>query len=179
MPKLHHYDKFNTVRFITMSCYRRYRLFNHIRLYKIFLRHLESFRIKNETSVLGYVVMPNHVHLVLYPHIELKMGIAMGKLKSLSAYEIISDWKRENNEVLEKLRVMRGNKESYAFWQLRCYDHNCRSPKIVREKINYCHNNPVRAGLVKEPEEWRWSSYNCYWSNREEIVRVDKIDDLC
>jgi putative transposase len=179
MPKLRHYDKFNTARFITMSCYQRYRLFNHPRLYETFLRHLESFRIENEISVLGYVVMPNHVHLVLYPHSELKMGIAIGKLKSRYAYEIISGWKIENKKVHEKLRVMRGSKVSYAFWQLRCYDHNCRSPEIVREKIHYCHNNPVRAGLVKDPEEWRWSSYNCYLSNREEIVGVDKIDDLC
>ncbi|MEE9443476.1 MAG: transposase [candidate division Zixibacteria bacterium] len=179
MSKLKHYDEFGMARFITFSCYRRYKLFNREYVYEVFLKHLESFRRENDISILGYVIMPNHVNLVLYPHWKIEMGRSIGHLKSKFAYEILSEWKRIKKNRLERLWVYRGGKESFAFWQLRCYDHNCRSPETVREKIHYCHNNPVKSGLVASPEEWRWSSYKWYMGNRPEIVRVDEIDVLC
>ncbi len=60
----------------------------------------------------------------------------------------------------------------------RGYDHNCRARDTVLEKINYCHNNPVKRGLVSEPGEWRWSSYNWYAGVTDGPIEMDGIDNM-
>lgn len=62
-----------------------------------------------------------------------------------------------------------------VFWERRCYDHNCRSVETTKEKINYCHNNPVRRGLVTEPGEYVWSSYNWYQGKRDVPLEIDEV----
>ncbi len=176
MVKLRHFDKFETARFVTFSCYHRYRLFYGDYIYELFLRHLEQFRQRYDIQLLGYVVMPHHVHLVLNPKYEIALGRAIGFLKARFAYEIIQQWKGRGLRTLNWLRTMRDGKEIINFWQKRCYDHNCRTLATVREKINYCHMNPVRAGLVSDPDEWRWSSYRWYQGIRDSIVIVDEVD---
>ena len=70
----------------------------------------------------------------------LKLGLVIGELKSRMAKEFFADSGHQS-------------REPRVYWQRRCYDHNCRSPETVREKINYCHTNPVKRGLVSEPDE--------------------------
>ncbi len=179
MVNLKHYDNTGTARFITFSCYRRYRLLSKKNLLNKFLGHLETFRMTHELLILGYVLMPNHIHLVIYPQREVKLGPLIGRLKSGFAFEVISEWKSQNYYRLPGLEVIRAGKESYALWQLRCYDHNCRTPDKVREKIHYCHMNPVKAGLVDSPEKWKWSSYNWYNGKKDGTVFIDEVDGLC
>ncbi len=176
MVRLRHYDKLETARFVTFSCYKRIRLFNQTQTFKIFLDYLQRFRENNQTKILGYVIMPNHVHLVLFPPTDLKLGIAIGQLKSEFGYHILKIWKKQSLKILERLIVFKSTTKLYRFWQPRCYDHNCRTSETVREKINYCHMNPVRAGLVLSPEDWLWSSYNWYEGKRDDLFRVDEIE---
>lgn len=173
---MRHYDKDCSVRFVTFSCYKRYRLFSKAYIYELFSHHLKDFRTRHNIQVLGYVIMPHHVHLVIYPTKEIELGKAIGRLKSRFSYEMIRKWKKEGLPVLNRLGTIRRGKEVVNFWQPRCYDHNCRSLTSVREKINYCHMNPVRAGLVKSPSEWKWSSYNWYRGDRDGIVYVDEVE---
>ena len=63
------------------------------------------------------------------------------------------------------------------FWDKRCYDHNCRSPQTVVEKIRYCHNNPVTRGLVSDPAEWKWSSYNAQLGRPDVPLTVQPVPD--
>jgi hypothetical protein len=63
-----------------------------------------------------------------------------------------------------------------VFWQKRCYDHNCRSVDTVREKTIYCHNNPVKRGLVRHPSEYRWSSYDWYTGERDVPLAIDEFE---
>jgi putative transposase len=70
-------------------------------------------------------------------------------------------------------RILQRPDGSPAVWQRRCYDHNCRTPEIVVEKLKYCHDNPVKRGLVNHPEDWPWSSYNWYQGRRDGIFEID------
>ena len=171
MPKLRHFDHLNTARFVTFCCYRRRKLLTAPVVIETFLETLNTIKESHDLKVLGYVIMPEHVHLVLHPPASIKLGPIIGKLKSYSASRVIS--KRllvlPDNCRIEKDGVMR-----QAFWQPRCYDHNCRSPETVLEKINYCHNNPVARGLVNEPGEWRWSSYNWYAGEKDVPLTIDE-----
>jgi len=162
MTRLKHFDNLGTARFITFSCFHYHRLLTDESVIRSFLQELEKARGKFGFSLLGYVVMPNNVHLVIYPHTNIGLGPVIGTIKSQSGRKIINEWKRNRPDLLARLEVIRDGNQRYAFWQRRCYDHNCRTPEAVREKINYCHMNPVKAGLVTDPAEWTWSSYNWY-----------------
>ena len=105
-----------------------------------FLSILEETRRKYGFAVLGYVAMPEHVHLlVTEPE---RGGLA-------SVVQVV------------KQRFSRTREEDWV-WEERYYDFNVRSERKRVEKLRYIHRNPVRRGLVVEPEEWGWSSFRAY-----------------
>lgn len=157
MPGLRHYDNLGTARLITFSCFRRLSNFNGEYAYEIFIKHLNLAREKYHFNIYGYVIMPEHVHIVIHPLEEIRLGLAVRKIKSRSAREFFAKYQSNYSE------------SNHVFWQKRCYDHNCRSPKSVLEKFNYCHKNPVARGLIKDPSVWKWSSFNFY--ELEEMFR--------
>jgi len=103
----------------------------------------------------------------------LKLGPVIGKFKSKSAGKIISE---KILDLPDDCRVFKNGRERSAFWQPRCYDHNCRTRETVLEKIEYCHNNPVKRRLASEPGQWRWSSYNWYAGMSDVPLVMDEID---
>jgi len=163
MTKLKHYDDLGTARFITFGCYRQEAYLADRRAKELFIAELNNARSKHQFKILGYVIMPNHVHLVLFPPEGMKMGLVIGEIKSKMAREYFS---REAC-ASDGIRV---------FWNKRCYDHNCRTPAAVGDKINYCHNNPVRQGLVTAPGDYKWSSYNWYSGLRDVPLTIDEYE---
>lgn len=138
MPLLRHYDSDGTARFVTFNCYRNEPSLSDDRAKKILSRYIEQTRQKYQFLLLAYVIMPEHVHLVIHPIVKTPIGRVIGEIKSLTA----RTWfERYASSVKQGVRV---------FSQKRCYDHNCRTINAVREKIAYCHTNPVRRGLVPD-----------------------------
>ena len=163
MPRLRHFDHEDTARFVTFNCYRNLKALDSYDAKQILVKRINEIRSKHDFKLLGYVIMPNHVHLVIHPPNGMPLGRVVGQIKSLTA----RDWFSRSNIEPNHRRV---------FWQKRCYDHNCRTNKAVREKIEYCHNNPVTAGLAKEPGEWTWSSYNWYLGVRDVPIAIDSVE---
>ncbi|HTQ97857.1 MAG TPA: transposase [Candidatus Acidoferrum sp.] len=95
---------------------------------------------KGLCAVHAYVVMPNHVHLLLEPKVELKE--ITKAIKGCSA--------RECNKAL--------NRMGQRFWQDESFDHWVRSATSFERIRKYIESNPVSAGLVKEAKDWQWSS---------------------
>jgi putative transposase len=92
--------------------------------------------------VYGYVIMPEHVHLLVSEPERGLLADAMHFLK-LSFSK----------------RLFRGNNhESGSFWQKRYYDRNVADEAEFKEKLGYIHRNPVERGLVKDAGDWKWSS---------------------
>lgn len=119
--------------------------------------------------------MPNHAHFVLLPPEGSKLGNLIGALKSLSGRQISLNLQELNSPFLPNLRITKNGEQKYAIWRPRCYDHNCRSLEATIEKINYCHENPVKRGLVKEMADWPWSSYRYYMDSSETPVPIDLL----
>jgi len=172
MPKLRHYDHLNTARFITFSCYRRHMLLTTKPVILAFLETLLSIRLQHHIRIFGYVIMPEHAHLVLHPRIKSKLGAVIGELKSKSASRIIAEGLIT---LPANCRVVKDGRERRIFWQPRCYDHNCRTTLTVVEKINYCHNNPVVRKLAGEPGQWQWSSFNWYAGQSDVPLEMDEF----
>jgi len=117
--------------------------------------------------------MPEHVHIVVVPPVEIKLGPVIGEIKRISAKKIHDILMTNKSPLLNKLRVIRHGVERFALWQTRCYDHNCRSWDSIWERVNYCHNNPVKRGLAKSPGDWEWSSYGWYMGKRDGCIKID------
>jgi len=131
---------------------------------------LEQVRERYRFVVVGYVVMPEHVHLLLTePEIGTPSKV-MQVLKQRTAQALLPKRKRRN----PLPRNLFGDEpRKRAFWQARFYDFNVWTTRKRVEKLRYMHRNPVKRGLVATPEQWRWSSYRFYLLDEAGPVRVN------
>ena len=119
--------------------------------------------------------MPEHVHLVLIPSLNNSVGTILGEIKETSSGRIHLLLEKANSPLISRLTKIRNRLPRFVFWQAGCYDHTCRSEEAMWEKINYCHNNPVRRGFVKSPLDWPWSSYRYYHGYDGYKLKMDGI----
>jgi len=155
--------------FITCSCYRRQPLLGTARRRNLFLTVLEQVRLRYRLVVAGYVVMPEHFHLLIgEPHTK-DPATVMQALKLGFARRVLAE-KRRNNPVQESLL----EHTLQHIWQRRYYDFNIFTRRKYVEERRYIHRNPVKRGLVTSPELWRWSSYRSYAYGEPGPVRLNE-----
>jgi len=124
--------------------------------------------------VSGFVVMPDHVHAALwYPMGDSDHSKVMQTWKRLSSHYLIQYYQEKNPEILSFLKTSRGGREITAVWVRRFYDFNLSSHAKLKEKLDYMHNNPVKAGLADSPEKYIWSSAPYYLLRKSVGVRID------
>ena len=156
--------------FITFSCYRRQPLLASARRRDLFLKVLEQVRQRYQWVVIGYVVMPEHVHLLVSEPQQRALSRAMQALKLGFARRVLAEQRRRR-------RMEQGDLFEHGLqriWQARYHDFNvCTGRKRV-EKLRYIHRNPVKRGLVEAPELWRWSSFRAYAYQESGMVRVNE-----
>jgi putative transposase len=146
--------------FITYSCYQRRALLGTARKRDAFLKILDEVRTRYEFLLVGYVVMPEHIHLLIS---EPKIGTPSTVMQILKqrVSRALRKKKRSNPNQMH-LWLGAPSNETRSFWQRRFYDFNVWSKQKRIEKLNYMHMNPVKRGLVTDPKLWPWSSYRFY-----------------
>ena len=122
---------------------------------------IELMRVRYRFAVIGYVVMPEHVHLLISEPLfgEPMLGDPSTVIQAVKL------------SVSRRLAI--GSEFSGRFWQSRFYDFNVWSQQKKVEKLKYIHRNPVVRGLVANPEDWRWSSYRSYAYGEAGLVRIN------
>jgi putative transposase len=156
--------------FITCSCYRRLPLLGSPHSRERFLSILEQTRQRYRFVVVGYVVIPEHVHLLVTEPEVGTPSTVMQVLKQRSARALLPNRKRRSRR---QLKLFGEEPPRRQFWQPRFYDFNVWTTKKRVEKLRYMHRNPVKRGLVKSPEQWLWSSYRFYFLEEAGPVRVN------
>ena len=142
---------------------------------QIVISTLSSLTSKYRLNVCGFVIMPDHVHALFWLPDDLVLPDVMRVWKSTSAHWLRKYYERTNPDFINLLKTRRNGRELICFWQRRYYDFNVKSSEKAREKLDYMHNNPVKKGLCKYPEDWIWSSarwYKCHRSVGVDIVQV-------
>jgi putative transposase len=114
-------------------------------------------RCRFAMCVYGYVVMPEHVHLLLNEPEQGMLADAIHLLKLSFAKRV--PWL--------------GDSHSGVFWQKRYHDRNVRDEREFAKKLRYLHRNPVKRGLVKQPGEWKWSSFRKYALREVGVVEIE------
>jgi putative transposase len=157
--------------FITCSCYRRLPFLRTAHCRDRLLSILEQTRRRYRFVVVGYVIMPEHIHLLLTEPEVGTPSTVMQLLKQRTARALLPKRKRsdprQRNLFEDELRPR-------AFWQARYYNFNVWTSRKGVEKLRYMHRNPVKRGLSIAPEQWRWSSYRFYLLDEAGSVRVNE-----
>jgi putative transposase len=139
--------------FITFTCYHRLAGFSGPEAKSTFETALERVRHSFALRVYGYVVMPNHVHLLVSEPERETLAVAIKSLKQIVSRRLLSGGDH--------------------FWQKRYYDFNIRDYKQFVEKLRYIHRNPVNRELCARPEDWEWSSFRHYATGCEGRVQIE------
>jgi putative transposase len=144
--------------FITWSCYHRQPLLHSPARRDLFLTVLERMRERYRFALVGYVVMPEHVHLLISEPQVANPSTVVQAVK-LGFTHRLSDG--VHSDMLHHI------------WQRRFYDFNVWSQRTEVEKLKYIHRNPVVRGLVNCPQEWVWSSFQSYACGEAGLVRIN------
>lgn len=176
MPKgLKRYYGQGQLHFITFSCYRRLPLLATVEARNFFVEELGKVRREYGFYLIGYVVMLNHVHLLIS---EPEKGTPSTVMKMLK--QQVSRGMRKRRQAVPKTKsgpiFPRFVAELPSFWQERFYDFNVYSHEKKKEKLEYMHANPVNRGLVKHPKDWAWSSFLFYAKDEAGLVEIDAVD---
>jgi putative transposase len=147
------YQHCGSFHFVTFSCFGRLPHLGAAAARSLFERSLESMRRRYNFAVCGYVVMPEHVHLLVSEPKQSQLSTAIQALK---------------------LSVSVQSKER-PFWLPRYYDFNVHNEDKRIEKLRYMHRNPVKRGLVERPEHWRWSSFRHYATGENGVVEIESF----
>ena len=168
MPKgLHRYYGTQDLHFITCSCYRRQPQLGTVQRRDLFLKILEEARRKYRFVVHGYVLMPEHIHLLIT---EPEVGDPSVVMKVIK--QRFARWRNRSRRRTSSAQAALWNSTPEPVWQKRFYDFNVWSARKQIEKLRYMHRNPVKRGLVKQPDQWKWSSFRAYAYGEPGLVRV-------
>jgi putative transposase len=182
MPQnLHRFYGGTDLHFLTFSCYQRQPLLGSATRRDLFLQILERVRRRYRVVVLGYVVMPEHVHfLVSEPQratlSTVVQALKLGFIRSQEGCPIPRS--RKIGETRSIPETSGSPIVPNRFWQARFYDFNVWTECKRIEKLRYIHRNPVKRGLVTSPEQWPWSSFRWYAYGEKGSVKINDTDIL-
>ena len=156
--------------FLTFCCYQRRALLGTIRARNLAVQILGEVRARYRIALVGYVIVPEHVHLLV------------GESRAVSPAKVVQVFKQRPSRWMRgrkraearqlRLRFSESEAELRRFWQRRYFDFNVYTRAKLREKFDYMHANPVKEKLVAHPREWPWSSWS-YYATGEGLLKMD------
>ncbi|MGB2885228.1 MAG: transposase [Dehalococcoidia bacterium] len=186
--------------FVTTRTYGSRPYFNNEAFSQILLEELKFYKDKYLFVMIGYVIMPDHLHLLLWWDKEEKPGLSVSKImqgiKGVTARRVIdlmlssrlehplqptrrkqvlqsahNDKRGQNLPYDHQSADTKSHRHDlkYRLWQPGFYDFNVYSEEKLLEKLNYIHGNPVKAGLVVSPRDYKWSSHREYFEGETRL----------
>jgi putative transposase len=157
--------------FVTFSCYKRLPFLKTARSREVFLQELGRLRAELGFRIIGYVVMPEHVHLLLNEPPGATPSIVLYRLKLRIAKRMRKRRRRLFADQIS-LPFEECEQAPQPFWQPRFHDFNVYRTGKRMEKLNYMHANPVKRGLVGHAKDWPWSSW-AFYHGQKALLAVD------
>jgi putative transposase len=162
---------------LTFSCFRRQPFLSRDRSRQWFIDAVERARAKHHFHIWAYVIMPEHVHLLIWPTIsDYSVSEILNSIKQSVSKRALLFVHREASAFLARMEDRQANGTiHHRFWQRGGgYDRNIVEPSAAHLQAEYFHNNPVRRGLCAKPENWFWSSAADYAGVRSGPLSIDR-----
>ena len=155
------YNEPGHAHFLTYSCQGRRPLLTKDRTRRWVIEAIQSVRQVHDLELYAYVIMPEHVHLLIRPRRSpYDVSAILYDLKRPVAWKAKA-WLKETGrqDWLRRLTVRQGKRQVFHFWLPGGgFDRNIWNDKPVRQICEYIEANPVRRGLVEKATDWLWSS---------------------
>ena len=169
---------FNTegeAHFVTFSCFQRRPFLSRDRTREYFIAGLERMRRLHHVNIWAYVIMPEHVHLLIYPvYADYDMEKMLATVKLSVSRRALGYLRKHNPAGLRQLSTGQVH-TPYRFWLAGGgYDRNTVSFRALKHMIEYTHNNPVRRGLALDAVAWKWSSAQEWAVEGSGPLRLDR-----
>lgn len=159
------------VRFITFSCYKQLPLFRNEAIRGLFVDRLLESRARTGFELFAWVVMPEHVHLLVRIAESARWARSASSLKNSVAKRVINRWRELDASILRRLQTEAGETR---FWQRGGgFDRNVRNMSEFTKAVRYIHRNPVERELVTSPLDWAWSSARWWNGDPNAILQCD------
>ena len=134
-------------------------------------------------NIHAYVIMTNHVHMIISRKSENTLEAIMRDMKKFTASKIIEaiQYSKEESRkewlmgLFRKAGEENSNNKIFQFWQQDNHPMLCFNPDIFQQKLTYVHQNPVRAGFVEKAEDWLYSSAGDYYLGRKGLIDIDRV----
>lgn len=169
-----------TTYFCTFTNYKWIHLFEKINFYDQIYKWFD-FLTAHDNKIFGYVIMPNHIHILIYLHEKsVTIDKVIGEGKRFMAYQIVSLLKSQNeNEILSIMENGVTGSEAKKNVKHKVFEDSfdckeCYASEFIEQKLHYMHNNPVHGKwqLANEPEEYAHSSAKYYITGEQGIYPV-------
>jgi putative transposase len=169
--------------FITTTAANHAHFFERDMVRRILVDALYFISSMNKVSLYAFVIMPNHVHVIIQCPLECPFKDWTRAFKTSTAQLIVRLHQVEGNQAaLDKLAAMvaRPDKQKYKVWEDGYFAENIFSPEFLTQKLDYVHNNPLQDHwrLAETPEDYPWSSARFYARGEPTLIPVKDVRDL-
>jgi REP element-mobilizing transposase RayT len=175
-----HKETETRLRFITGNVYRRIPLFRRPEFCNVFLESLDYCRRKHGVGIHAFVIMPDHFHLLISVSREGVLSDFLRDCKGFTAHSILKTLrKRGNSNFLQVFRApdpKRRRDSHFRIFQPDTHVEGISSKRFFLQKLDYIHNNPVKAGLAENVVEYRFSSARGWLLGDHSLLRLDPVD---
>jgi len=175
------YEQSN-LHYISSSTYRRVLAYDSNRFKYAFVDILRQLRLELQFKLVGYVLMPEHLHMLIWPSPVADPSRILQCLKERTALFVLDQLKANPQFAWCRRTLTRfvlpatfHGPSRYRVWQRRFFDMNIYSEKKRLEKLDYMHANPVKRRLVNEPGDWPWSSWRFYYLGDTSLLAMDHV----
>ncbi len=160
---------------LTFSCFAQRAFLSSDRTRAYLAKAILAAKIEHAFDLWGYVFMPEHVHLLVWPTCpEYSISAILQAVKQSVSRRAVNYLRQHNPDGLRALATGQ-NGTPYSFWRAGGgFDRNVSSRDVAWRMINYMHDNPVRRGLVARPEDWAGSSYRDWQGLAPGPLPIDK-----
>jgi len=156
-------------------------LFDKVSYRQIVLDSLNYLSAEKKTQLNAFVIMSSHIHAILWPEIEINLSDVIRDFKRFTSRKISkkrrSKMQRKALEIFRKTRSENRAQDvsTYQVWQEGSHPEAIFTEKFARQKMDYIHVNPVKAGLVETADQWLYSSARAYLLGKETYPPTDLL----
>ena len=135
------------------------------------------FLVKEKRIILyAFVIMDNHLHLIWQMQAGMQPAAVQRDFLKYTAQKIKKDLQKNHPKVLNLFKV-KAKDRKYQFWERNALSIELSTAKVLQQKMNYIHHNPVKAGICALPEQYRYSSASLYELNKTEWEFLTHLKD--
>lgn len=168
--------------FVTTKAERHAHIFKRESIIRIILDSLHYLRTSGRMKLYVFVIMPNHIHLIVKLIQEYMLSDMIRDFKRHTARQIIRQFMaQQESSKLELLQDLnKDSRQEYKVWEDRYDARDVFSREFLEQKMEYIHHNPCQPhwNLATLPEDYPWSSARFYIADKPSVIPVDDVRDL-